>query len=497
MNLASALMSIGKGVHDVDVEGKVLIIDAQLDQTTGRQCARYADIVSALGPKLQTIALSDAGDRSGRVRFCRIPNHNQTVADRSDFVAGEDAPPPDPDATTKRIRDDVAAQSLKVEALAVDQQMVWIYFANGRYESETEAAGRIARVLMADAPSSVEIFHIVSVRNGIDLRDFQVARTALERTTSMSGTTTELGDAVSIHQAPLSNQVLDRAFDESYPRFHWDIGPGLREGFFDPSAPLQIQLLAAADASVDLTPHITLEGRVEANIYDNYDVNRNSNSLLPHVRSDFNLYFKHGKNGVSDLDALYRTRLARDVYFEAKAGYLEDMFAGGGLQLLWCPDGARLSFGADVYEVWQRDFDRLFGLQNYHVLTGHASVYYESPWYGLNFAVHAGRYLAGDYGATFELTRRFSTGVEIGAFATFTNVPFSKFGEGSFDKGIIIHIPLEWALPFYSQTSYDLHLRSLLRDGGQRLDNDDSLYADTRPNSYGEIIGHIDDISAP
>jgi hypothetical protein len=218
---------------------------------------------------------------------------------------------------------------------------------------------------------------------------------------------------------------------------------------------------------------------------------------LPHVRSNLQEYLRDGINGIANLDATYRARLSRDVYFEAKAGYLEDMFAGGGVQVLWRPDGERFSFGADFYEVWQRKFDRLFGVQNYHVLTGHASMYYESPWYDLDFAVHVGRYLAGDYGATFEVTRRFDTGVEVGAFATFTNVPFSRFGEGSFDKGLIIRIPLEWALPFYSRSSYELVLRSLTRDGGARLVDDDSLYTETRPSSYGEVLRHIDDITAP
>jgi hypothetical protein len=139
----------------------------------------------------------------------------------------------------------------------------------------------------------------------------------------------------------------------------------------------------------------------------------------------------------------------------------------------------------------------LFGVQDYRVLTGHVSVYYQSPWYDLNFAIHAGRYLARDYGATFEITREFSTGVEIGAFATFTNVPFSKFGEGSFDKGLIIRIPLEWALPFHSQAAYALDLRPLTRDGGQRLLNDNSLYDETRRTSYGEVVNHSDEIGYP
>jgi hypothetical protein len=397
----------------------------------------------------------------------------------------------------KKIRQDVVAQQIGVEALSVEPEMVWLYFSNRHYLSEAEAAGRIARVLMADAPPSVEIFHIVSVRNGMAQRDFEVARSALERATTAYGTTRELGPAVSLNSPPLANPVLDRAWGDSYPRLHWNIGPGLREGFFDPQRPLQLQLLAALNASVEFLPSVSVETRLEANIYNNYDLNQLSNSQLPHVRSDIALYLKHGSDGIANLDAVYRTRLAPNTYFEARAGYLESMFAGGGFQVLWRPDNDRFAYGIDLYEVWQRNFDRLFGVQNYHVLTGHATIYYDSPWYGLNFAVHAGRYLAGDYGATIEVTRRFETGVEIGAFATFTNVPFSKFGEGSFDKGIIVHIPLEWALPFYSQSSYDLLLRSLTRDGGQRLIDDDRLFGETRPTSYGELSEHIDEITAP
>jgi hypothetical protein len=76
-------------------------------------------------------------------------------------------------------------------------------------------------------------------------------------------------------------------------------------------------------------------------------------------------------------------------------------------------------------------------------------------------------------------------------------VPFKKFGEGSFDKGVMARIPLEWALPIHSQSAYSLTLRPLQRDGGQRLDNDDSLYEETRRTGYGSFAYHLDDIPNP
>jgi hypothetical protein len=101
--------------------------------------------------------------------------------------------------------------------------------------------------------------------------------------------------------------------------------------------------------------------------------------------------------------------------------------------------------------------------------------------------LRAGRYLAGDYGATLEFDRRFDTGIVIGAWATITNVPFSEFGEGSFDKGIKIIIPLEWALPFGTTSLFEQDLRPVQRDGGQPLDNDVELYDMTQSSSYGDL----------
>ena len=229
---------------------------------------------------------------------------------------------------------------------------------------------------------------------------------------------------------------------------------------------------------------------METSLYDNFNTNRQAGSDLPHVRSDFIKYFAQGKTGIGEMHADYRFRLAPNIFAVTKVGYLESMFAGGGGEILWRPEGQRWALGADAFEVWQRDFNRLFGLQKYHVTTAHVSLYYASPWYNLNFAFRAGQYLAGDRGLTLEITRRFSTGVEIGAFATKTNVSSEQFGEGSFDKGIIIRVPLDWALPFDTQTAFGIDLRPVQRDGGQTLIGDATLYDETRRTSDAELISH-------
>ena len=94
---------------------------------------------------------------------------------------------------------------------------------------------------------------------------------------------------------------------------------------------------------------------------------------------------------------------------------------------------------------------------------------------------------------TFQVSRRFSTGVEIGVFATKTNVSAQRFGEGSFDKGIFIHIPLTWVLPIHSQTSLNELLRPVQRDGGQVLNGDATLLESTR--GVSESDAHLTQLS--
>src|SRR5690606_8934709 len=144
--------------------------------------------------------------------------------------------------------------------------------------------------------------------------------------------------------------------------------------------------------------------------------------------------------------------------------------------------------GADLYHVKQRNFDRLFGLQNYQKTTGHVTFYYQSPWAGLDFSFRVGRYLAGDWGTTAQVTRRYASGIELGVFATKTNVSSQQFGERSVDKGIMIRIPLAHMMPVNTQRLFAMDLRPIQRDGGQGLNGDAMLYEQLRRSSEGELI---------
>lgn len=389
-------------------------------------------------------------------------------------------------AAIARIRAAGKGQNIFILAVDLGRADASIYYANNQYFHEADAIDRLTKILMRDAPAEIEKFRLISVLDGHPVREFDILRAPTERSVNQTGDI-DLGTNMTALPAPMRNPALAAVNGKIYPDFSWSIFPQFRQQLFDPVNPFGVQFLAGVGATVEFLPGLYITGEAEASLYDDFNTNRPPSSDLPHVRTDFLQYFTKGKNGIGNLNAEYDFRISPTVFAALRAGYLESMYAGGGGEVLWRPEGQRWALGADLYEVQKRNFDRLFGLQDYHVLTGHVSLYYASPWYDLNFIVRSGQYLAGDRGMTFELTRRFDTGVEIGAFFSTTNVSAQQFGEGSFDKGIIIRIPLSWVMPVQTQGQLNLDLRPVQRDGGQSLYGDARLYDATKRVYEGDL----------
>ncbi len=491
--LVDALWSVAS-LSNVSVSGETVIIEVirgdlkSICQTATGLIAQYASDMSFLsvsdGRQAVQCAIPQRQAAPAYNRFL-MPIGLSTVAAGPVVIDASATPLDDSKTAASRIRSDLQKQSIQVIAIDLSAGIATIYYSNGKYFHERDAVNRITRTLMAQAPLNIEKFRIISAQLNEPQREFDVMREALEREYSQTDTISV--DAITATAPPLENTVLAAAIRNSFPKFYWDIFPQFRQELFDPSNPFAVQFLAGAEGSVELFRGFSLVGEAELNLYDNFNAGRPSDSVLPHVRTDFLNYFTKGKNGIGDLEADYRFRLAPNVYGLVRAGYLESMFAGFGGELLWRPEGERWSLGIDLYDVRQRAFDRLFGLRDYNAFTGHVSLYYESPWYNLRFALHAGQYLAGDHGLTLEMTRRFSTGVELGAFMTRTNASAYQFGEGSFDKGIIIRIPIGWVLPMNTQQQFNMDIRPVQRDGGQRLAGDTILYEETQRTSAGEM----------
>jgi hypothetical protein len=367
-------------------------------------------------------------------------------------------------------------------------------FGNFRYRYLPKALGDAARIIDARAPADVTEITIADVEGGIEVTRVRMRRDDLERAFTGRGSPEEV-----LAHAELNGgeAVGDGAIenDEAYPDFTYRIRPRLKTLLNGPDGFFLYSLYAGLSSDVQIRPGLTLSGEVGVNIVDNFNrLNNPSNSVLPHVRTDIEQYLKDGKYGVQSLYANYETRLGGDFYARISGGLLEEMYGGVDGELLYRPYGSRWAFGLEANQLYKRGFHEEFSFQSYNVATAQASIYYDMPWMGLQSTLTVGRYLARDIGFTYQLSREFESGIRIGGFFTLTNVPASVFGEGSFDRGLFISIPIDTLLPFPSRSSVGTTYRPLTRDGGQLLDSPRQLYWETQGNDPGRLSHNWDQL---
>ena len=368
-------------------------------------------------------------------------------------------------------------QGIRLHGLTLEPNAVRVEIENTAYMQQAQAVGRTARVLSRRMPARTERFEIVSVTNGMPVSEIRIARSDMERLEhDLDGTWK------SFARARISPSVgRTEPSPERYPDFDWSLIPYLSQSLFDPDDPVRADAGAELSARFEPIRGLEFSGSIRKKVIGNLDdVTRESDSVLPRVRSDFGLYDKQGDPALTDLTAAYYFKPGKNLYGRVTGGYLERMFGGVSTEFLWKRNESAFAVGVETNYVKQRDFDQGFGFRNYDVLTGHVSGY-AALGNGFHAQVDAGRYLAKDWGATFSLNREFKNGWRIGAFATFTDVSFDEFGEGSFDKGIRITVPVSWLTGEPQKDAFSTTIRPVTRDGGARLEVGGRLYDRVRP----------------
>jgi hypothetical protein len=266
-------------------------------------------------------------------------------------------------------------------------------------------------------------------------------------------------------------------FDNPQSPWKTSVSAGYRQILGGPDGFILYQLSALGNVSYELTESTVASGRVRAALLDNFDKFAfTAPSNLPRVRTFQREYATTSDFTIPNLQLTHYGKLGSDVFYTTYGGLLEDMFAGVGGEVLYRPMNSTVALGLDINSVKQRDFEQDFGLRDYQVNTGHATLYWDTGFEDILVKASVGQYLAGDKGATMDLSRVFDNGVKMGAFFTRTNVSAAEFGEGSFDKGVYVTLPFD---AFFTQSvagTANLVFNPLTRDGGAKLSRSVELY---------------------
>lgn len=375
-------------------------------------------------------------------------------------------------------------QSNWYDKLLFDMERSGLFLVSARLHPESSSAeliiGNNSYALWADAlahataladlhlPATVRSIYFVIEDGGHRPLTVRVARPS----TSYSQDPADLAN----RQLILPGRNIDTpmgATDFVTGKINFTLELANRVQLFDPDDPLRYQFYIDVGANYALSNYTSVEAHYSLDIDNNFDESRRieSDSLIEPVRTNIVKYLVEGASGLDSLFVQTRNSLSSDIHYRLFGGVLEEMYSGVGGEVLYQPFESRLAFGLSVNHVKQRDFDKSFKHLDYETTTGFVSAYWATPFYNFDLALHTGRYLAKDFGSTFEARRTFPNGWQIGVWATFTDVSAEQFGEGSFDKGFFFRVPINGFAGRNSRASYATRVRPIQRDGGQRLEN--------------------------
>ncbi|MFN3580705.1 MAG: YjbH domain-containing protein [Pseudomonas sp.] len=379
-------------------------------------------------------------------------------------------------------------EGMRLGSVSLEERRAVIRVENLRHEILTRALGRTARISTYGLPPSIEEIVVIPTTNGIEGTAVVINRSALEANEfKLDGAQQIL--AVTRLEDPLSFSGGNRFWQPLWPDkspFSWSVGPYFDLSYFDPNTPVRADVGVSLGLSYSFAENLSVSVDATQRILGNIAQGSIGppSPGYPRVRTNSLLYS-------SDSPVLQRATLdytfrpMEDLYGRVSLGLLERMYAGASAELLWSPADSPFAFGVEVNALQQRDPDSLIGTNDLQIDSWHASGYY-SFGDGFLAQLDLGRYLAGDTGGTLTLEREFANGIRVGAYATLTDMAFDDFGEGSFDKGITVTIPIATLLGTPTTTRNTTNLNSITRDGGARVNISNRLYPsirDTRQES--------------
>lgn len=227
-----------------------------------------------------------------------------------------------------------------------------------------------------------------------------------------------------------------------------------------------------------------------SNLYHLSDTDRLNPSQLINVRTDIVRYYQ--QKGIT-LDEAYLQKcwnMGRAFYSRVAFGFFEEEYAGLALEALYYPLNHPLAFGVEGAVFKKRGYKGWGFTNKVRKLDGFIPTWKNFPfasqyffniyfdWKGacLDLRAKVGKFLANDYGARFEVSRYYPSGLRITLWYTYTNGHDKINGQTYYDKGIAFSMPLD---VFYTESSrkrFGYGMSAWLRDVGVIAETGQQLY---------------------
>lgn len=389
----------------------------------------------------------------------------------------------------------LAEERLFLQTANIEDSTLEITYAQSTHTSFPRATGRAIRILDAITPDYIDTFKISNINGYIGMHSVKFDRDDFAK--NMQNKHYKLATKNMV-VTPYNLDSDDHEFQPEIelPAFFWKLTPAVRSQIGGPDGFYFGDLRLAFHSEGIVRKNLSIISTATFGIVNNFGpLKLESDSILPHVRTDIVRYLKQTREfALQRAQFNYFMKPTTNIYAKISGGIFEEMFGGYGGEILYRPFLQSFAVGAEIWKVKQRDYDQRLRFRDYETTTGHINLYYKEPRSQVIIAIKGGRFLAEDSGINFDFSRRFKSGLRIGAFFSKTDISKLEFGEGSFDKGFYFFIPIESFFNKYSKGLSGFGLRPITRDGAASLVHAQHLWGTSEQGQLLNFNRDLDDL---
>lgn len=348
------------------------------------------------------------------------------------------------------------------------------------YRDEDVAMDRVGRVLASHLPESIKTYRVIIQAMDLPMVETTIDAEQFVKAARYESPEADVKTAYERVEPVLADEQWAVERDESGFGYNADIF--WIQTFGNPEKFYMYQGGLLLGGGYQFNTNLSLQTTVKVNLLTNFDdFNFKVDALdtgVPRVRTYVREYVTRSDVTVDNFYGLWKDQITDNWYGQAYAGYLETMYGGVGGEILYKPIDSSLAVGFDMNYVRQRDYDSDVAFFDYKTLTGHLSFYWTPQWLeDTMISASFGQYLAKDKGVTIDFSKRFDSGIVVGAYAAVTDMSSEEYGEGSFTKGFYVSIPFDLFSLKSATGRGRIPWIPIARDGGQMLNRPVSLNA--------------------
>ena len=383
-----------------------------------------------------------------------------------------------------------------------DLKQLQIEYENYQYLSQVKALGRVLRVAVIQSPEEVERIHVIIKGNAIPMvevslnpKDYtlflngKISSIEMLARTRISSDTPYFGGAFAEETGEIS---VDK---NKIPPYYFGFSLIEMEHYInDMSGFYKTRIGPTVTLGKDFGNGLSTETYFKFPLYSNISSSTPPISDEP-VRSDIIKYLEYTDPVMENLIVNKYWKTGEKNYWRLTGGYLEFQFAGLTAEYLTLYKGGRIGVGSEITWAQKRQPQEIFDLEDFTSLTAFLNGYLFIPELDSVFEVNVGRFLAGDEGAKFQITKEVRGGY---IYLWYTKTDTSGFtgpNSGYSDSGVGFALPLRVFKNKDRQGYYNFAFSPWTRDVGQKVSQMYSLYDFISEYTPSHIIHHWADLT--